>query len=178
MAVPVDYVVRETASNLWRNRLMTIAAVLTVAVSLSLVGAAMLIRQGGANAAGHLEQGSSVIVWMNPSANAQEIGAVKTELSQLNYVVQPCAFWDKAKNYAEAKKDLSTDVFAATTLTDFPVSFVCTPVALSAAGQVVRTFHGTPGVSTVTEPQQTIRNEETFINYSKWIGLGVAAVLI
>ena len=41
MAVSVDYVARETASNLWRNRLMTIAAVLTVAVSLTLVGAAL-----------------------------------------------------------------------------------------------------------------------------------------
>ena len=29
MPVSVDYVARETASNLWRNRLMTIAAVLT-----------------------------------------------------------------------------------------------------------------------------------------------------
>ena len=38
MPVSADYVVRETASNLWRNRLMTVAAVLTVAVSLALVG--------------------------------------------------------------------------------------------------------------------------------------------
>ena len=57
MAVSVDYVVRETASNLWRNRLMTIAAVLTVAVSLSLVGAALLLRQGSANATGTLASG-------------------------------------------------------------------------------------------------------------------------
>ena len=48
MPVSADYVVRETASNLWRNRLMTIAAVLTVAVSLSLVGAALLLKQGAA----------------------------------------------------------------------------------------------------------------------------------
>jgi cell division transport system permease protein len=50
--VSVDYVARETASNLWRNRLMTIAAVLTVAVSLTLVGAALLLRQGAANWSG------------------------------------------------------------------------------------------------------------------------------
>ena len=86
MAVSVDYVVRETASNLWRNRLMTIAAILTVAVSLSLVGAALLLRQGSANATGTLERGTQVTVWMRPDANAQEISAVGTELSQLNYV--------------------------------------------------------------------------------------------
>ena len=74
--VSVDYVVRETASNLWRNRLMTVAAVLTVAVSLSLVGAALLLRQGSANATGTLERGTQVTVWMEPNANAQEISAV------------------------------------------------------------------------------------------------------
>ena len=50
MPVSLDYVARETASNLWRNRLMTIAAVLTVAVSLSFVGASLLLRQGVAHA--------------------------------------------------------------------------------------------------------------------------------
>jgi energy-coupling factor transporter ATP-binding protein EcfA2 len=65
MPVSVDYVVRETASNLWRNRLMTIAAVLTVAVSLTLVGAALLLRQGSANATGELERGTQVTVWMS-----------------------------------------------------------------------------------------------------------------
>ena len=64
MPVSVDYVARETASNLWRNRLMTIAAVLTVAVSLTLVGAALLLRQGAANVSGQWERGTQVTVWM------------------------------------------------------------------------------------------------------------------
>ena len=46
-----DYAFRETVSNLWRNRLMTIAAILTVTISLTLVGAALLLKQGAANAA-------------------------------------------------------------------------------------------------------------------------------
>ena len=41
MRVYFRYAVKETLSNLWRNRMMTIAAVLTVAVSLSLVGSAL-----------------------------------------------------------------------------------------------------------------------------------------
>jgi cell division transport system permease protein len=178
MAVSVDYVVRETAANLWRNRLMTIATVLTVAVSLSLVGAALLLRQGSANATGTLERGSKVTVWMVPTATKQQIDAVKTELSQLNYVVQPCQYWDKAQNYSEARHLLSSDVFAATTKNEMPTSFWCTPIALADASQVVRTFSGVAGVSLVTEPQQTIKNEETFINISKWVCLSVAVILI
>ncbi len=178
MAVSVDYVVRETASNLWRNRLMTIAAILTVAVSLSLVGAALLLRQGSANATGTLERGTSVTVWMEPNAKPQEIAAVRTQLAQLNYVVQPCQYWNQAKNYAEARHLLSSDVFQATTQAEMPTSFWCTPVALSDAALVVRTFSGSPGVKTVTEPQQTIKNEETFINISKWVCLTIAIILI
>jgi cell division transport system permease protein len=178
MAVSVEYVARETASNLWRNRLMTIAAVLTVAVSLSLVGAALLLRQGSANAAGALERGSQATVWMEPNATSQQIAAVKTELAQLNYLVQPCAYRDKAWNYDEARKLLSSDESQAVTVSEMPTSFWCTPVALTDASQVVRTFDGSPGVKTVTEPQQTIHNEETFINISKWVCLTIAVVLI
>jgi cell division transport system permease protein len=178
VAVSVDYVVRETASNLWRNRLMTVAAVLTVAVSLSLVGAALLLRQGSANATGTLERGTQVTVWMEPNANAQEISAVGTELSQLNYVRQPCVYWNKARNFAEARRLLPSDVFQATTEAEMPTSYWCTPVALTDAAQVVHTFTGTAGVLSVTEPQQTIHNEETVINVSKWVCLAIAIVLI
>ena len=154
VAVSVDYVVRETASNLWRNRLMTIAAILTVAVSLSLVGAALLLRQGSANATGTLERGTQVTVWMQPNANSQEIAAVKTELAQLNYVSQPCAYWNKTRNFAEARRLLPSDVFQATTQSEMPTSFWCTPVALSDAAQVVHTFSGTAGVLSVTDPSR------------------------
>ena len=46
MAIKLDYVARETFHNLRRNFLMTSAAVLTVAVSLSLVGGALLLKRG------------------------------------------------------------------------------------------------------------------------------------
>jgi cell division transport system permease protein len=176
--VSVDYVARETASNLWRNRLMTIAAVLTVAVSLTLVGAALLLRQGAANASGQWERGTQVTVWMQPNADKQEIHAVSTQLAQLNYVRQPCAYWDKARNFAEAKKILPSDVTAATNESEFPTSFWCTPVALSDASQVIATFKGTAGVDTVTAPLQQIHTEEKVINVLKWVLLGVAVVLI
>jgi cell division transport system permease protein len=176
--VSVDYVARETASNLWRNRLMTIAAVLTVAVSLTLVGAALLLRQGAANASGQWERGTQVTVWMQPNADKQEIHAVSTQLAQLNYVRQPCAYWSKARNFAEAKKILPSDVTAATNESEFPTSFWCTPVALSDASQVIATFKGTAGVDAVTAPLQQIHTEEKVINVLKWVLLGVAVVLI
>jgi cell division transport system permease protein len=178
MPVSVDYVARETASNLWRNRLMTIAAVLTVAVSLTLVGAALLLRQGAANASGQWERGTQVTVWMQPAANHQEISAVGTQLTQLNYVRQPCVFWNKARNFSEARKLLPSDVLQATTQAQMPTSFWCTPVVLADANQIISALKGTPGVLKVTAPIQQIQTEEKVINVLKWVLLGVAVVLI
>ncbi|HTU37323.1 MAG TPA: permease-like cell division protein FtsX [Acidimicrobiales bacterium] len=178
MPVSVDYVVRETASNLWRNRLMTVAAVLTVAVSLSLVGAALLLRQGSANATGTLERGTKVTVWMEPNASSQQINAVNTQLGQLNTIQQPCEYWNKERNFKEARQLLPSDVFQATTQAEMPTSFWCRPLVLSDAASVVRTFSGTAGVLAVTEPSQAIHNEETVINIVKWAFLAVAVVLI
>jgi len=178
MPVSVDYVARETAANLWRNRLMTIAAVLTVAVSLTLVGAALLLRQGSANASGALERGSQVTVWLAPNANAQEIRAVDTQLSQLTYVRQPCAYWDKQRNFNEARKLLPSDVLQATTVSEMPTSYWCTPLQLADSNQLITALKGTPGVLTVTAPLQQIHTEEKVINVSKWVCLGIAVVLI
>ena len=44
----IDYVVRETTSNLARNFTITLASVMTVVVSLSLVGASLMLRQAKA----------------------------------------------------------------------------------------------------------------------------------
>ena len=52
MALKFDYVVRETGRNLRRNLTLTIATVLTVTVSLTLLGVALLLQRGVANATG------------------------------------------------------------------------------------------------------------------------------
>src|SRR6516165_8661594 len=101
MPASMEYVTRETASNLWRNRLMTIAAVLTVAVSLSLVGAALLLRQGAAQASDKWERGTEVAVWMTPNASQSEINAVGKQLTQLPLVYHPCTYRDHAWSYNE-----------------------------------------------------------------------------
>ena len=41
MAIKLDYVVRETATNLTRNVTLTLASILTVVVSLTLFGSAL-----------------------------------------------------------------------------------------------------------------------------------------
>jgi cell division transport system permease protein len=177
VGISTEYVVRETSANLWRNRLMTIAAVLTVAVSLSLVGAALLLKQGAAKATVDWERGTQVTVWMQPNANANEINAVGTQLKQLSYV-QHCSYKNKAQNFAEAKRLLTPAEVNSLTPADMPTSYWCTPAQPSEANQVIARFSGQPGVKNVSAPLQQIHAEETTIHVLQWVFIIVALVLL
>jgi cell division protein FtsX len=150
LPVSGDDVGLKAASDWWRNHLMTKAGVLIVVVWLTLVSATLLSWQGAASASGAPNRGTEVTVWMEPDASAQEIHAVGSRLSQLRYVRHPCAYWNKAQNFAEARKLLPTDVIGRATVKEMPTSFWCTPVASADADQVIRTMNGTPGIKTVT----------------------------
>jgi cell division transport system permease protein len=175
--ISVDYVTRETVSNLWRNRLMTIAAVLTVAVSLSLVGMALLLKQGAAQASSNWQRGTQVRVWMEPSATGAEIGAIGTQLRTIPYV-RDCVYRNKPQNYAEAKTLLTSDEIEALTVAEMPTYYGCTPSQPQDAKVVINRFQGQPGVRNVTAPLAQIHTEEETVNVLKWTFLGVALVLL
>lgn len=177
MPIFAEYAVRETASNLWRNRLMTIAAVLTVTVSLALVGSALLLKQGAANAEVEWQRGTQVVVWMQPSASSSEISAISTQLKTLPYV-HDCVYRDKQYDYAEARKLLTPAEFSVLKPTNMPTSFRCTPNQPQDAQVVINRFTGQPGVKDATAPLQQIHAMEETITVLQWVFLIVALVLL
>ena len=80
MRVYLRYALKETVTNLWRNRLMTIAAVLTVAVSLSPGGRGAAPQAERRPGLGQWQQGTRVTVWMEPTASPAEIANVQHQL--------------------------------------------------------------------------------------------------
>jgi cell division transport system permease protein len=172
-----DYIARETATNLWRNRLMTIAAVLTVAVSLALVGAALLLKQGAANAEVDWQRGIQVTVWMKPHSSASESKAVQSELSQLPYV-HACGFHSQLADYHEAEKLLPSSEFSALTVGSTPSSYRCTPNQPQDAQAVVNRFSNQPGVLLAQAPNQQIHAMEETITVLQWVFVAVALVLL
>ncbi len=177
MPIKADYVARETATNLWRNRLMTIAAVLTVTVSLALVGAALLLRQGAANAEAYWQRGVQVTVWMNANASASEIHAVKMQLAEYPYV-HGCFYRTRAQDYQEAQHLLAADVASALSPSTTPSSFRCIPNRPQDANSVFQRFEGQPGVAKVTAPLQQIHTMEETITVLQWVFVAVALVLL
>src|SRR3546814_3957227 len=82
MALKLDYMVRETGTNLFRNLSLTVASILTVAVSLSLVGGSVLLRYSVDNATQQWQGGIALIVFMQPEASEAQTDAVERQLEE------------------------------------------------------------------------------------------------
>ena len=177
MRVYFRYAFKETFSNLWRNRMMTIAAVLCVAVSLSLVGSALLLKQSAAQASVLWQQGTRVTVWMQPTASASELDSVRTQLTS-SPIVKNCVFYTQAQDLAEAKKLLPANEWSVLTVASMPTSFRCTPTVPSDAFVVQSTYQPLPGVYQVTTPGSQIRQMNKVIRVLQIVFLALAAVLL
>ncbi len=177
MRVYLRYAFKETFTNLWRNRMMTVAAVLTVAVSLSLVGSALLLKQSAAQASAQWQQGTRVTVWMQPNASSSEIDSVKTQLASMP-IVKDCQFFTQAQDYQQAKTLLPADEWSVLTPSATPSSFRCIPTVPTDAFTVQSTFTNQPGVYQVTAPEQQIRQMNHAIRILQIVFLALAAVLL
>ena len=177
MAVSASYVVGEAAGNLWRNRLMTIAAVLTAAVSLALVGSTLLLKQGASHATVRWQQGVNVIVWVKPTATPAQTTEIKQALAQNPYVVT-CGYKTQAYDYNEARTLLPSDEFQSLNLPSMPASFRCSLTDPLQATAITQQFQPYPAVSLVSSPTAQIRDMEGVIRVLQWVFLALAVVLL
>lgn len=182
MAVSVEYVARETATNLWRNRLMTVAAVLTVAVSLSLVGVSLLLRQGVAQATIKWQNGVNVLVFLDatptaPTTPTAQQQTIYQQLTQLPYV-KSCMYRDQAYDLAEAHRLLDPSAASVLRVDTMPASWRCVLSQPSEAPALAKQFTGFPGVATVSYPQKQIRTMETVVHVLDVVFLVLAVILL
>jgi cell division transport system permease protein len=98
MALKLDYVTRETFGNLRRNLLLTTASMVTVAVSLSMVGIAFFVRYGVDNATARWKNGIEFEVFMSTDATAQQKAAVESELES-NPQVRTVKYINRAEQF-------------------------------------------------------------------------------
>jgi cell division transport system permease protein len=82
MALKLDYVVRETSINMRRNITLTLAAVVTMGVSLALFGSAMVVRFGVANLSARWEEGVDVILFLDRDITDEQRSGLETKLEE------------------------------------------------------------------------------------------------
>ncbi len=103
---------------------MTIAAVLTVGVSLSLVGASLLLRQGVAHATTQWAHGVDAIVWLKPGIADAQRNSVQQQVHQLPFV-RSVTYRSQAYDLNEAKHLLTPPEYQVLTVATTPASLRC-----------------------------------------------------
>jgi cell division transport system permease protein len=179
VAVSLDYVVKETATNLWRNRVMAIAAVLTVAVSLSLVGSALLLRQAVKNQFVEWSNNVSLEVFVNANASPSQIAQVRSLIERTPQITR-YTYLDHLQSYEWAVKLLAGAPTAIAVLKPAitPPVFRCQLQDPAYASTVAGIFRHRPGVYEVDFAAQTIRVLQKLEGAAQVILVVIALVLL
>jgi cell division transport system permease protein len=98
-----DYILRETAINLRRNVTLTLAAIVTVAVSLALFGSTLLLRQGVDNMSERWQDGIQVIVFLQRTITEEQQAALEDSIES-NAEVADYRFVDVEESHEEAMR--------------------------------------------------------------------------
>lgn len=179
MAISVDYVVRETVTNLRRNLLMTTAAVLTVAVSLFLVGGSLLLQQAVNKATVQWRGGVELNIFLNPDVAETQRDGLQAELSAMPEV-RKVTFVDQETAYEEFKQMFSNspDMVESVTPKDLPPSFRVVPREPELVDTVGERFTKREGVKEVVYAKETVDTLLKVTSYLKWGFRTMAAVLL
>jgi cell division transport system permease protein len=150
----LGYWLRETLASLKRNLTLTVAAVLTAAVSLALLGVAVLAREGVGNQLIQWKGGVQFIVFMKADATDDQISSVREALKESPqvddaktvYLDKPAAFEEFQRIFRDQKT-----IAESLTVNDIPPNFKVVPrtddsEVISAVGNQLLTK---PGVSDV-----------------------------
>ncbi|MEX2658334.1 MAG: permease-like cell division protein FtsX [Acidimicrobiales bacterium] len=172
------YAVKETLQNLRRNLLLTTASMLTVAVSLSFVGGALLFRSGVDNATKSWEEGVEFEVFMNVDATPEQEAQVERELSQHPDVAK-IEFFSKERQYELFKTLFANrpEYIDNVTAANLPTSYRVEPRVADA--DLIRAigdrFEGEAGVREVLFAEDTVRD---VLNVSRYAQLGLLGLAV
>jgi cell division transport system permease protein len=175
-----NYVVRETTANLTRNVTLTVASVLTVFVSLAIVGTTVLVRQGAENMTRQFEGGVEFIVYLDPQITEPQRDEVEGQLTG-NPGVQRIEYIDRDATYAEFQRlfEGQETILRNVEPESLPTSYRVVPVdtSVDSIQELVNLYRQTPNVFDVRAATDVIREMQgltTFVNN----GLSVFAVVL
>ena len=179
MAVSVRYVAKETGVNLLRNRMMAVAAILTVAISLSLVGGALLLKQAVATQVGVWNNNVSLQIFVDATATPAQATSVSVGIHQTPQITK-CTYLDHQQSYQQMKSIFAADpqVWEAVTPSQTPPVYECTLANPNDAATVAAVFQGRSGVYHVNYPGQSIRVMQQWTGIVQKVLLGIALVLM
>ena len=196
MALHLGYVTRETAVSLRRNLLMTLAGILTVAVSLFLFGGVLLLSRMVDHGTARWKNGVELEIFLCSKSTAEpdsakpacrseasegQIAAVRAELEQ-SPDVRRFRFFSKEDAFNEAKRIFAGDpeLLANIDPDGLPVSFRVAPQKAELTEKVAARFQNrfNDGIDTVLTAKEQVRRLLAGIRWIRGLFFAIAGVLL
>lgn len=179
MLTRISYFARETIVSLRRNLLMTVAGVLTVAVSLALFGGIMMLSRWVDHGTERIKGGVRLEIFMNVDATQGQIDDVRAQLEN-DPDVRSFRFFDKQAALEEFKRIFRKDPELVKNITAdaLPTSFRIVPQRAEATNAIQRRFEAQPGVEDVATPEEALRGLLDATNTARIIFIGLSLVLL
>jgi cell division transport system permease protein len=175
----MTYFARETMVSLRRNLLMTIAGILTVAVSLALFGGIMMLSKWVGHGTERIKGGVRLEIFMQVDATEGQIGDVSTSLDG-DPDVKSFRFFDKEAALEEFKRIFQKDPDLVKNITAdaLPTSFRIVPTRAEQTNAIQRRFEAQPGVEDVATPEEALRGLLDATNTARIIFIGLSLILL
>lgn len=181
MALRVDYVARETGQSLARNPMLTVAAMLTVAVSLAMLAVVFLLSYGISHSFEKWQNDVAFIVYVNPDAPEDQIASLRNDLDS-NPLIKEAVYLDKDatwEKFTQLFKD-EPSVLETTKKEELPTSFRVKPTNPDAGvvEQISEAFRSKPGVYKVESVTDAVRIVQNAFSKLRTFALVGAFILL
>jgi len=184
MIARITYALRETWASFRRNLTLTVAAMLTSAIALLLVGTTLLIQRAFENLLVQWRGDVEMIVFVRSDASPDQIAFIDSSIRQADTIVdvEKLQYLDKAQTYEEAKRIFIGDPVTLSLLTpeNIPSQFKVVPLTEDPA--LVRSlseqFRSLPGVEDVALAEDEFQVISTLSQFIRVVTLVMSIVLL
>jgi cell division transport system permease protein len=178
MAIKGEYAVRESITNMKRNLFVTFAAVLVVAVSLTLFGSVLLLRSAITRSTNLLTHQVEVAVFLTPDVSADERKQLQTDLLAMPEVrsVIYMSKQDAYNNFKELFRD-EPDIVANTSADALPESFRVKLKDPRTFSVIRDRLADRPGVLQIRDERELLKQVFAFANALRLAALVIALVV-
>ncbi|MFM8626371.1 MAG: cell division protein FtsX [Actinomycetota bacterium] len=180
----ISYALRETIANFRRNVTLSVAAVVTSAVSLLLVGTTFLIPRAFDNLLVPWRGDVGLIVFVRPDVTEEARLFIQQNLeSQPNVIdVDKLVYLDRTQSYEEAKRVFAGDptTLSLLSIDTIPSQFKVVPTTTDA--ELVRSlanqYRTLPGVAGVSLAEDEFDVISTLSSFVRTVTIGMSLVLL
>jgi cell division transport system permease protein len=172
------YVLSEVMVGLWRNVTMTVAMIITMAVSLTMLGASLILFKQVSEMENYYGAKVEVAIYLKSDVTDDQRTALRTKLEADGHVKKPINYETKQQAYDKFKKEFkdAPDLVDATKPESLPESFRVKTAPGASFDQVKLDYATDPAVSRIINQKDLLSKVFGVLNSLQTLALVVAIV--